>query len=212
MDADFWHRKWATKEIGFHESQVNPLLVAHLPALQLAPGSRIFVPLCGKTLDIHWLLSQGYRVAGVELSPVAVEELFAELGVTPTVSQTGALTHYQAEGIDLWQGDIFHLSPETLGPVAAIYDRAALVALPADTRPRYAQHLMTLSGTAPQLLICFEYDQSQMSGPPFSIPAGLVSDYYTPNYQAVSLAEVDVPGGFKGRLPAREQVWWLQPT
>jgi thiopurine S-methyltransferase len=45
MDAEFWHRKWALNEIGFHESAPNPLLLTHFEALSLAKGSRLFLPL-----------------------------------------------------------------------------------------------------------------------------------------------------------------------
>ena len=65
MDSDFWHQKWEQGEIGFHESQVNPVLVGNLESLNLTKGSRLFLPLCGKTHDIAWLLAQGYRIAGV---------------------------------------------------------------------------------------------------------------------------------------------------
>ena len=209
MEAEFWHRKWAKNEIGFHENEVNPLLVKHLPALALEPGGRVFLPLCGKTLDIHWLLSQGYRVAGAELSRLAVEQLFAELGAEPTISPCGRGGRFSATGIDILVGDIFDLSSALLGAVAAIYDRAALVALPADTRGRYAAHLTQITAGAPQLLLCFEYEQSQMQGPPFSIPGEEVFRRYSQTYQVSLLDSVDIPGGFKGRFPAKEHVWRL---
>jgi thiopurine S-methyltransferase len=84
VDASFWHDKWQRNQIGFHEPQANPLLLAHFDSLSLRAGSRIFVPLCGKTLDINWLLARGQRVVGAELSEIAVQQLFAGLGVTRT--------------------------------------------------------------------------------------------------------------------------------
>ena len=209
MDANFWHAKWERNEIGFHGSEAHPLLRAHLDALALAPGSRIFLPLCGKTLDIHWLLAQGYRVVGAELSPLAVQQLFAELGVEPTVSRVGALDHYAVEDLDVYVGDIFDLTAETLGPVDAVYDRAALVALPPTMRPRYTAHLTAITREAPQLLICFEYDQSQHAGPPFSIDADEVRQHYAGRFRPTLLAHVDVAGGLKGKCPATENVWLL---
>ncbi len=86
MDASFWHQRWEKNEIAFHERQANPLLVKYFDKLSLAQGRRVFVPLCGKTLDIAWLLSRGYRVAEAELSQVAIGQLFQELGVEPTRS------------------------------------------------------------------------------------------------------------------------------
>jgi thiopurine S-methyltransferase len=210
MDADFWHRKWANNEIGFHESEVNPLLVKHFSALGLASGDRVLLPLCGKTLDIHWLLSNAYRVVGVELSRLAVDQLFAELGVEPAVTACGPIERFSALNLDVVVGDIFDVSRDLLGPVDAVYDRAALVALPPETRGRYAAHLMAITDQAPQLLICFEYDQGLMAGPPFSVLGEEVDRHYRETYALTHLERVEIPGGFKGRIPATESVWLLR--
>jgi thiopurine S-methyltransferase len=210
MDADFWHRKWANNEIGFHETMVNALLVKHFPALALEENRRVFLPLCGKTLDVHWLLSNGYRVVGAELSKLAVDQLFAELGVEPTVSSCGLTERYSSLNLDILVGDIFDVSAQLLCPVDAIYDRAALVALPEETRGRYASHLIEITAQAPQLLNCFEYDQNLMDGPPFSIEGAEVVQHYGERYEVTLLDSVAIPGGFKGRLPAIESVWLLK--
>lgn len=209
MDTQFWHDRWASNEIGFHKSEANPLLVKYVDELSLATGSRFFLPLCGKTLDIGWLLSRGYRVAGAELSAIAIEQLFAQLGVTPTITRAGTLDHYRAPQLDLFVGDIFRVTPELLGPVDAIYDRAALVALPQDMRARYAAHLATLTAHAPQLLISFEYDQRVMEGPPFSVSEEEIRQHYGQRYDITVLTSLDVPGGLKGRCPATERVYLL---
>jgi thiopurine S-methyltransferase len=209
MDTQFWHRRWENNEIGFHEDAPNPLLVKHVAELALAQGSRVFLPLCGKTLDIHWLLANGYQVRGVELSKIAVEQLFADLAVTPEISRHGELARYRAPAIDIFNGDIFCLSSQLLGPVDAIYDRAALVALDGELRDRYAAHVTQITGRAPQLLICYEYAQSQMTGPPYSIGADEVRRLYGDQY-ALTLAEnASIAGGFKGKLAACESVWIL---
>ena len=210
MDAEFWHRKWENDDIGFHEGAVNPLLVRHWPAMSLDEGARVFLPLCGKTLDIHWLLAHGYRVAGAELSRLAVNQLFVELGVEPTVSRRGPIEHHGAPGLDIFVGDIFEVSAQLLGAVDAIYDRAALVALPEDMRRRYTAHLMEIAAGAPQLLVCFEYDQGLMAGPPFSIAGEEVGRHYREAYEVTLLDRMDIPGGFKGRLPAQEAIWRLE--
>lgn len=210
MEADFWHRKWETNDIFFHGREANPLLVEYFDRLAVRKGSRVFLPLCGKTLDIHWLLAKGYRVAGAELSPIAIEQLFAELGVEPTVTAVGKLQLYSADGIDIFVGDIFELSRDGLGPVDAVYDRAALVALPETMRGRYAAHLTRITNSAPQLLICFDYDQSLQPGPPFSISDEEVRRHYGAAYDATVLARVAVAGGLKGKSPADEIVWLLK--
>ncbi|MDB5095690.1 MAG: tpm [Cyanobacteria bacterium RYN_339] len=209
MEPNFWHRKWEKAEIGFHQSEANPLLVKHFQQLGLAPGQRVFLPLCGKTLDLHWLLSHGCRVAGAELSKLAIDQLFAELGVTPEISREADLEHYHAPQIDIFVGDIFALTRDLLGPVDATYDRAALVALPQDLRNRYTAHLAAITNKAPQLLICFEYDQSLMDGPPFSVAIDEVKRQYGGAYRLDHLESVEVPGGMKGKVAATESVWHL---
>ena len=210
MEPGFWHERWKSNQIGFHEGQANALLVRHIGDLGLAPGTRIFLPLCGKTRDIAWLLGRGYRVAGAELSETAVEQLFAELAIQPSISAAGRLRRYSAKDIDIFVGDLFDLSGETLGPVDATYDRAALVALPAGMRDRYVAHLVRITQGAPQLLICFVYDQAASEGPPFSIDDKEVRRQYAGHYQLRPLETVDVPGGMKGKCAATETVWLLR--
>lgn len=210
MDADFWKARWEKGEIAFHEREANPFLVKYFKELSLAKGSRVFVPLCGKTLDIAWLLSHGYRVAGAELSEIAVKGLFAGLGVVPKISEIGRVSRYRAQNIDIFLGDLFDVTREMLGPVDAIYDRAALVALPKEMRDRYTEHLVEISDNAPQLVIAYEYDQSMVNGPPFSVSQDEVRRHYTDSYDLTLLGSAEVPGGLKGKCPAKEHVWLLK--
>lgn len=210
MEASFWHKKWERGEINFHESEVNPLLTEHFKRLNPANGSRVFLPLCGKTRDIAWLLARGYRVTGAELSEHAINELFKELGLEPQISKVGELTRYSAKDIDIFVGDIFDVSAEYLGPIDAIYDRAALVALPLSTREKYASHLMKITGAAPQLLITYEYMQALMDGPPFSVSADEVKQRYGAAYQLTPVENKVVAGGLKGKVASTETVWLLQ--
>lgn len=209
MDPDFWHARWTNNQIGFHEGKPNALLERHFSRLALARGARVFVPLCGKSRDIAWLLDQGFAVAGAELSRIAIEQLFDELGVAPVLSEDGALTRFSAPALDIFVGDIFNLSAATLGPVDAVYDRAALVALPRPLRARYAAHLVEITAAAPQLVICFDYDQSLADGPPFAVSETEVRTLYGDAYGITLLEDIDVPGGLKGKHPAREHVLLL---
>lgn len=210
MDASFWHNRWQTSQTGWHERAVNSLLITHFPSLHVHSGGRVFVPFCGKSLDLGWLLSQGYAVAGAELSDLAVAQLFAELGIEPTISEVGKHKHLHGEKIDIFVGDLFDLSPEILGPVDAVYDRAALVALPEAMRERYTTHLKGLTGLAPQLVIGYEYDQTVVPGPPFSVTLDELHRHYGSEYSLTPLARIDVPGGLKGKCQATEHVWRLE--
>ncbi|MEQ9363634.1 MAG: thiopurine S-methyltransferase, partial [Leptospirales bacterium] len=156
MKTEYWFQKWERNQIAFHEGEANSLLQAHFQRLALKAGARIFLPLCGKTRDIPWLLTKGHRVVGAELVEGAVERLFHELEIEPRVSEAGKLRRYQAANLDVFAGDIFELSGEVLGAVDAVYDRAALVALEPALRDRYAKHLIRITGAAPQLLIVYD--------------------------------------------------------
>lgn len=210
MQPDYWHRRWERNQIGFHEGAANAFLVKHIDALGLSPGQRVFLPLCGKTLDIPWLLHRGYRVAGAELSSIAIEQLFAESGVVPQVATAGDLVHFHAPDLDIFVGDVFQLSRSALGPVDALYDRAALVALPPEMRLRYAAHLAAITDTAPQLLITFEYDQRLMDGPPFSVSEAEVHRLYGERFAITQLESAEMPDGLKGQYAAIEQAWLLR--
>lgn len=210
MEHQFWHERWNENKIAFHQSETHPLLVKYLDRLGLTSAQRVFVPLCGKTLDMAYLLSRGYRVVGAELVESAVQQFFAELEVEPAIEAIGKLKRYSAPNVDIFVGDIFELSRALLGDVHAVYDRAALVALPADLRRRYTRHLTDITGTAPQFLITFEYDQSKMDGPPFSIPHAEVREHYAADYEVALIESTDLAGGLKGLVAAKEDVWLLK--
>jgi thiopurine S-methyltransferase (Se/Te detoxification family) len=212
MKAEFWHQRWRSGETRFHETQANPLLVRHFEALPPSAGGRVFVPLCGKSLDIAWLLDRGRRVVGAELSHEAVEQLFAELGVEPVRQEKGSLVKFSAEGIDIFAGDIFDLNPEVLGPVDAVYDRAALVALPEEMRASYASHLVKITRGAPQLLISYEYEQEKMPGPPFDVREPEIRRHYAASHDIHLLEREEMTDGLKNICPAQQAVWLLQPA
>ncbi|MCO7519950.1 MULTISPECIES: thiopurine S-methyltransferase [unclassified Pseudomonas] len=170
MEPAFWHKRWADNQIGFHQPQVNPYLQAHWPALGLAPGARVLVPLCGKSLDMLWLAAQGYRVLGVELSRRAVADFFNEHGLQVQLAQRGAFEIWRSDELEIWCGDVFALGAEDLADCTGVYDRAALIALPAGMRERYMALLgEKLPMACRGLLVTLDYDQALIDGPPFSV-------------------------------------------
>ncbi|RZA33172.1 MAG: thiopurine S-methyltransferase [Lysobacteraceae bacterium] len=193
MDADFWLQRWQEGQIGFHRDDVMPLLATHWPTLQLPPHSRVLVPLAGKSLDMHWLAAQGHRVLGVELSPLAVQQFFEEAGLQPARHSSRHGEHFVAGNVEILLGDAFGLDAALLADVAAAYDRAALIALPADLRRRY---LDTVYAALPVgcdgLLITLEYPQAEKAGPPFSVEAAEVADLFAAPWQALPLERRDI--------------------
>ncbi len=179
MDHQFWLDKWRANQLGFHRDSVHPFLTEHWPALGLAPGSRALVPLCGKALDLHWLAEAGHRVLGIELSELAVAAFFAEAGLRPTIDQAGPFRRYRAGPIEILAGDFFDLTVALAGEVAAIFDRAALVALPEPQRRAYVAKIRSLTapGTA-VLLVTLEYPGGAINPPPFSLDAASVAGLY----------------------------------
>ncbi|MFC3194009.1 thiopurine S-methyltransferase [Marinicella sediminis] len=209
MEHQFWHEKWNNNEIGFHQSDTNPWLIKYLNKLNLTPNGRLFLPLCGKTRDIDWLLQQGYQVIGSELNESAVQQLFDRLKVTPDVQNSGLLKIYMSGPLKVFTGDLFALQVNDLGHVDATFDRAALVALPTEMRQQYAVHITSLTAMAPQLLICFAYNQFDMDGPPFSVTEAEIRSLYANHYTIHHLDEGPVKGGLKGHCPAMETCWLL---
>ncbi len=175
MDPDFWHSRWANNQIGFHEGQPNDFLIKYIGRLGVRHGDRILVPMCGKSIDMIWLTDQGYRVLGVEISPIAVQAFFEENKLPAQQSVAGPFTRWQYDPIEILCGDFFALTAADLSDVAAVYDRAALIALPEGLRSAYARHLETsLPGALKHLLVTLDYPQAQMQGPPFSVDAAAV--------------------------------------
>jgi thiopurine S-methyltransferase len=170
MNPIFLHERWQRNEIGFHQQEINAHLQGYWARLAVPAGGLVFVPLCGKSRDLLWLRARGHTVLGVELSPIAVRDFFAENARTPQVTRQDAFERYEADGLAVLCGDFFDLTPESVQGVAGVYDRAALIALPPELRVRYAEHSMNiLPATAGTLLVTMEYPQNEMSGPPFAV-------------------------------------------
>ncbi|WP_025113151.1 thiopurine S-methyltransferase [Pseudomonas sp. H1h] len=195
MQPEFWHKKWESNQIGFHLPEVNPYLQRHWPQLALQAQARVLVPLCGKSLDLAWLAGRGHQVLGIELSERAIEDFFGEHQIAPQISEKGAFKVYRGDGIELWCGDFFALTAGDVADCAALYDRAALIALPPAMRERYATHLQQILPQAVQgLLITLDYDQAQMSGPPFAVGDDEVQRLLGHAWQVQMLEEQDVLG------------------
>jgi thiopurine S-methyltransferase len=179
MEPDFWLSRWQQGMTGFHGEAVHQDLLAHEEVFLGGGPHTVFVPLCGKTVDLDWLASRGHRVVGVELSPVAIAAIVSRLGAPFTQDTLGPYERWSGPGLTLLRGDVLLATPELLGAVDRIWDRAALVALPPEMRPRYTATLRALLRPGGLLLQnSFSYDQTAMDGPPFSVPPDEVARHY----------------------------------
>lgn len=193
MQPDFWHQRWHDNQIGFHQDKPTPLLLKHWPALGMPVGARVFVPLAGKSLDMVWFASHGYRVLGVEISPLAVKQFIAEHGVVPEVHESKYGTHYLAGSVEIVQGDVFALDAAALADCSVAFDRAALIALPPDLRRRYVREVISLLPSGCRgLLITLEYPDHEKQGPPFSVTEAEVSELYGRDWHVEVLERRDI--------------------
>ena len=191
MKANFWHDMWNSGKVGFHQADVNHYLITHWSKLRLQGNENVLVPLCGKSLDMIWLTEQGHTVLGVELNPKALTEFLAENNIAAESIEQANHCGYKMPDMTLLCGDFFHLTAEQCADIHIVYDRAALVALPPEMRKQYVAHLQQILPKGSQfLLVTMEYEQSQMSGPPFSVPEPEVLELFSPFASVTKVEEV----------------------
>lgn len=184
MEQRFWLERWEQDQIGFHQREINQYLGEHWAELGLPDGAPVFVPLCGKSLDMLWLRQQGHAVHAIELSEKAVSAFFEENGIDAEVRRGEHFTEYLADGLHLLAGDFFDLQRENLSGVHAVYDRASLIALPPSMRSAYAGHMATLlPAGAHILLITMEYPEGTLEGPPFSVPEDEINALFGEHFE-----------------------------
>jgi thiopurine S-methyltransferase len=184
-----WHEYWSRPGTpGFHEEKVNKYLGKYLQRFDLKPDDEIFVPLCGKAVDMAWLAQRGFKVVGVELSEKAVRAFFDESGFDFELEQYASFKLFRSPQVTIYNGNFIHLAALELANCKLVYDRASMVAIEAQNRASYCRHMMAIVPPAtPMLVIVLEYEQQAMTGPPFSVPVDEVESYYADNYRLVEL-------------------------
>lgn len=193
MEPDFWHDRWQRELIGFHQSETNRYLQKYIGELALTPGDTVLVPLCGKSLDMWWLHEQGFRVIGIELSEIAARSFFTEAGKQACQVQHGDFISWKYADIEILCGDFFDLDVDVMGKIDAVFDRAALIALPLEMRAKYIEQLGSiLSPGTRGLLITLEYAQDEMSGPPFAVSEQEVVKLYAGGFDVGLIEDNDV--------------------
>ncbi len=216
MDAEFWLERWRCGKTGWHQDEVNPWLVRY--ADRLPSTGRVFVPLCGKTVDVGWLRARGLAVRGVDLSPIAAEAMFAEAGWPVGLEYSNGFAVHRAtdEGpaVEFWVGDLFALPAEAWSDIDVVWDRAAYHALPLAMRAQYAQHMQAvLPPAAGILLVTIDYPEGSREGPPFRIEPGEIETLWGRAGRRVErLAAADAEGRYSFDAPVREDVWWIGPV
>lgn len=170
MELSDWGDRWRDGQIAFHQDRPSDFLQKYADRVWSAQRpTRVLVPLCGKSLDMVFLAERADAVVGVEFVEQAVREFFDERELRPDVD-SGPPVGLRAGPYTIFAADFFAVSTADIGPIDAVFDRASLVALDADTRLRYADHLSSLQAARSRvMLITFDYDQSTMDGPPYAV-------------------------------------------
>ncbi|MBK7647862.1 MAG: thiopurine S-methyltransferase [Betaproteobacteria bacterium] len=190
-DNELWQQSWRDRDIAFHQHVVNPHLVKFWQNLRLTAADRVFVPLCGKSLDLLWLAEQGHPVIGVELSPLAVRAFFRENKLQPTRRKLGKFMLWEHGRISILCGDFFQLCAADLGEIAAVFDRASLTALPDDIRVAYITQLKNIlpANCKMLLLTTEEPEEGETQGQPFAV-ADEIASLYTSAFE-IQLSHVE---------------------
>lgn len=203
--SDQWRKRWQEGRIGFHLQQTHPALQRHWEALGVTDRTKVLVPLCGKSLDMRWLVDAGHPVLGIEFAPEAIEQFLAQRSTSVSRYRQAGFTVSRQGGIELWCGDFFHLHIQQAAEVGAFYDRASLIALPPATRQRYAFHLAQLTPPgAKGLLVSLTHHDGE-AGPPYSVPADEIEHLFTANFALTFLEQ-----GEPDERGCTESVWALE--
>lgn len=195
MELSYWQSRWEKGNIGFHMPGGYPGLQKYWESLSIHESPRVLVPLCGKSEDLDFLCRHASRVVGIEVSETAVNDYFRERGIVPEKNSSHGFSVFAHNNLELWCGNFFRFPEKYHEPFTLIYDKAALIALPEEKRVRYAQKIINLTNrhsASGILLHHFEYDQSEMNGPPFSVPLSEVESYYDSHFSITILEELEV--------------------
>ncbi|SHE87928.1 thiopurine S-methyltransferase [Modicisalibacter ilicicola DSM 19980] len=203
--ANEWIERWREGRIAFHLPETHPQLERHWSALDIPPGDKVLVPLCGKSLDMRWLADRGHPVLGIEFASEAIEQFVAEGDGEVSRYRQGYFDVWRQGSVEIWCGDFFHLHIDNTREIQAFYDRAALIALQHPARQRYAFHLaQLLPPGAKGLMITITRSILPEKGPPYNVEPEEVRQLFTPNFE-LELLDV-LPADDRG---FSEHVWSL---
>lgn len=175
MKPEDWDYRWGKSQTQFHMPKIHPMLSKHSDTLTgKRKNLRIFLPLCGKAVDLKWLADDGHDVVGLECAEKGCREFFEEQDMPYT---TENLTECEGKvfkattdkKIAIYCCDFFKISSKTLGKFDCIWDRGSFVAIPVTQRKQYSNIITpTMHKDTVYLLDSFLVDNTVFGGPPFN--------------------------------------------
>ncbi|MGA0556913.1 thiopurine S-methyltransferase [Larkinella sp. VNQ87] len=201
MEKQAWAESWEASNNRFHRQDVHPYVLKHLTPFALMEKS-ILVPLCGRSLDLVYFSQFAERVVGVEQAESVILQFFAENQLA--YEKVGE--RYISNNLTIFCKDLFALTPEEVGEINLVYDRASLAALPLPLRVGYLQKMEELTSPGTQyFLTTLEY-APEMDSAPYSIAPEEVYGYF-PNYL---IDHVESPAVPHHRLVRRFNLHYLK--
>jgi len=180
--SNYWEKKWEDGLTSWHRNEVDRRLMKYLGELtSTRSGVRVLVTWCGKSVDIPWLCKEGYEVVGVELSEIAVKQMFDESNIPYTVNRQDSFLVYQGTDrrIAVYVGNYYELTPAIVGVFEAIWDHHALGASEPKDRLAYKQVLVSLLRPHGKILLShFEYGNQIRNQAPYSISQEMIKDLF----------------------------------
>jgi thiopurine S-methyltransferase len=183
-----WLKFWENNETNWHGDKITQELVEYFELFELEPRDKVFVPLCGKSLDMLYIMNQGFSVVGVEISEIGVRQFFSENNLAYKITKVDDFDLYSTENLEIYCGDFFALTSKHLNNVKSVFDRKSLIALEPEVRQKYVKHLNDIISLGARiLLVTLQYPQYQMSGPPFSVDKSEVESLFSMAFESREL-------------------------
>ncbi|XP_033756355.1 probable thiopurine S-methyltransferase [Pecten maximus] len=190
-----WLNNWEGDCTPWHMSDVHEGLARYYKVLVNKPSvqNKIFLPLCGKSVDIKWLADRGNEVVGVEAAEMGLVEFFAEQNIEYSVeaaaSVKGKLFRSRDNKIRLYCCDIFDFSASVECGFSGVWDRGSIEALEFEDRKRYIELMRTLiSSETGYLAEIVERDLGK--GPPYYVTADELEAGFGPGCTVTKLMTV----------------------
>ncbi|CAK8673561.1 unnamed protein product [Clavelina lepadiformis] len=173
LNEEYWKKIWENGQIhDFHHANVHEHLIKYKDHF-LHQNCRVFIPLCGKSVDLNYLAECGHEVVGCELSETAILQFFQEHSMTFKQSQypKAPFEVFKAadKNITIYKGDFLKLNSSVIGKFDAVWDQGAFIAIHPSQRLKYTdimKDLISLDGK--YLLFSLQFDGVN-SATPYSV-------------------------------------------
>lgn len=194
----FWIDYWQTNAITWQNPEVSPWLRQYQDEFLSMPSwcgdekrLTVFVPLCGKSVDLWHLLSvKNVEVIGNDCSGIACADFFSEFSIPGyervVINEDITLHRSTVLPLRLYEGDIFALTSQIVGRVDRVLDRAALVALhPSNIETKYMPLMCSLLSEEGSMLLASVSELPSPTAPPHCYTATQIESVLTKFFRRV---------------------------